>query len=139
MANDVFAACNFRVEIEGVTVAGFTECSGLSSTTDVIEYREGGDVASVRLIPGLTRFGPIVLQRGIATDELFQWRQQVVDGAVDRRAGSIILLDEKREEQKRWNFYEGWPSRWEGPRFRAISKEIAIETLEIQCERIERA
>jgi phage tail-like protein len=136
MANDVFAACHFRVEIEGVTEGGFTECSGLVSSTDVLEYREGGDF-SVRMIPGLTRFGPIVLQRGVGTSELFQWRQQVIDGNTQRRNGSIILLDEKHEERMRWNFYEGWPSRWEGPRLRAISREIAVELLEIVCQRIE--
>ena len=32
----------------------FTECSGLGSTTEVIEYREGGDNTTVRKLPGKT-------------------------------------------------------------------------------------
>jgi hypothetical protein len=32
---------NFLIEISGVGTAGFAGCSGLSSETDVIEYREG--------------------------------------------------------------------------------------------------
>jgi phage tail-like protein len=139
MPNDVYTDFNFRVEISGMVEAGFQECSGLSATTDVIEYREGGDFR-VRKIPGLTRFGPIVLKRGISSNnELWNWRKAVIDGNTDRRAGSIILLDEKRQEVKRWNFHEGWPSKWVGPHLRALSHEIAIEELEITCERIELA
>jgi phage tail-like protein len=137
MAQDVYAAFNFRVEISGIGELGFHECSGLSSTTEVIEYREGGD-ARVRKLPGLTRFGPIVLKRGVTQgSELWTWRKQVVDGNTDRRSGSIILLDEQRTEVKRWNFYEGWPSKIVGPRLRAQANEVAIEELEITCEGIE--
>ena len=32
--------------------AGFAECSGFGSSIDVIEYREGGDSATVRKLPG---------------------------------------------------------------------------------------
>ena len=40
--NDPYAAFNFRVEIDGITVAGFSECSGLTTETDHIEYRDRG-------------------------------------------------------------------------------------------------
>ena len=33
---------NFLVEIDGITRAAFHEASGLDSTIDVIEHREGG-------------------------------------------------------------------------------------------------
>lgn len=139
MANDVYTAFNFQVEISGVTAAGFQECSGLANATDVIEYREGGD-SRIRKIPGLTRYGPIVLKRGVTnSNELWNWRNAVIGGNTDRRAGSIILLDEKRQEVKRWNFFEGWPSKWIGPHLRALSRDVAIEELEITCEMIELA
>ena len=34
---------NFKVQLDGVTVAGFREVSGLSFTTDVVEYAKGTD------------------------------------------------------------------------------------------------
>ena len=34
---------------------------------------------------------------------------------IDRRSGSIILLDPSRKEVLRWNFYNAWPCKWEGP------------------------
>ena len=35
--NDPYKVFNFIVEIDGIAAAGFTDCSGLSTTTDVIE------------------------------------------------------------------------------------------------------
>ena len=41
--NDPYAGFNFLVEIDGITRAAFSECSGLSTDTDPIEYREGSE------------------------------------------------------------------------------------------------
>jgi phage tail-like protein len=38
---DPFAGFNFLVEIDGVTTAGFTSVSGLTSEVDVVSFREG--------------------------------------------------------------------------------------------------
>jgi phage tail-like protein len=62
-----------------------------------------------------------------------------VDGRVERRNGSIILLDDQRQAVVRWNFREGWISKWEGPAFNAKSNEVAIETIEIAHEGLELA
>jgi phage tail-like protein len=133
--HDPYGQFNFLVEIDNVPAAGFSKCSGLSTETDVIEYREGSDLKSVRKIPGVNRYSAITLERGITTDKsLWQWRKNVMDGNLDRRNGSIVLLDEARNEVARWNFTNGWPSRWDGPSFNAKSSEIAIETLEIVHE-----
>ena len=45
---------NFLVELDGdlVAEASFTECTGLGSTTEIIETREGGDNTTVRKLPG---------------------------------------------------------------------------------------
>ena len=137
--NDPYKAFNFLVEIEGVAHAVFSEVTGLESETAVIEYRAGGDNV-VRKLPGLTKYRNIVLRRGITQDpELWNWRKTVVEGNVDRRNGSIVLLDDKRTEVVRWNFYNGWISKWEGPDLSAKSNEVAIETLEIAHEGLELA
>jgi phage tail-like protein len=134
---DPFTGYNFRVELDGIVVARFAECHGLSSETEVIRYREGGDL-QVRLIPGLTKYSPITLKRGITVDRsLWEWRKHVVDGQVDRRNGSVILLTADGKDVVRWTFENGWPSKWEGPDLNGHSSEIAIETLEIVHERLE--
>ena len=45
---------NFRLEIDGIQRAGFRECKGLDSTTEVVKYREGTDKTNTsRQLPGL--------------------------------------------------------------------------------------
>src|SRR5205814_2195351 len=104
-------------------------------------YREGGEkFSTVRKIPGLTRYGNIELKRGVTTDRtLWDWRKTVTDGSAERRDGSIILLNEKREPAVRWNFREAWPAKWEGPALAAKGNAIAIETLELAHEGLELA
>jgi phage tail-like protein len=133
--NDPYGRFNFLLEIDGVAMAGFTEVSGLTTETSVIEYREGNDRTPTRKLPGLTKYSNIVLKRGWTKDrELWDWRKTVVDGAVRRANGSIILLGDSRQPVARWNFREAWPCKWEGPALNAKSSEVAIETLELAHE-----
>lgn len=138
---DPYTTFNYLVEIDGVTKAGFSEVSGLDSESDVIEYRTGDDKdLTVAKLPGRTKYSNITLKRGFTDDaELWEWRKKVMDGKVERKNGSIILLNEAREEKLRWNFREGWPSKWVGPDFKADGNEVAIETLEIVHEGLEKA
>ena len=137
---DPYRSYNFLVEIDGITQAGFQECSGLDSQTASIDYREGDDPPHLSKLPGMNSFTAISLKRGITdSDELWRWRQSVVTGRTDRRNGSIVLLDEKGQEKLRWNFREAWPSKWTGPTFNATGNSVAIESLEIMHEELERA
>ena len=136
--NDPYGAFNFTVEIDGVTVGGFSEVSGLTSESDVIEYRTGGEDIRNRKLPGLKKFTNIVLKRGFtANDELWKWRKTVMDGETARQSGTIVLRNEARDPAIKWTFREGWPSKWDGPAFNAKTSEVAIETLEIACEGLE--
>lgn len=133
--NDPYANFNFLVEIDGITQAGFSECTGLATESAVIEYRNGNEGSTVRKFPGLTKYPNIVLERGYTDSrELWDWRRAVINGQVERRSGSIVLLDTEGSEVVRFNFREGWPARWEGPALNAKANEIAIETLEIAHE-----
>jgi phage tail-like protein len=135
---DPYGQFNFLIEIDGVVKGGFSEVSGLTTDTNVIEYREGNEITTVRKLPGLMKYNNIVLKRGWTKDRsLWEWRKRVIDGKTQRTAGSIVLLDEGRNEALRWNFREGWPSKWEGPALNAKTSEVAIETLEIAHEGLE--
>jgi phage tail-like protein len=136
--NDPYGQFNFLVEIDGVTRAGFSEVSGLTTDTNVFEYREGDEVTTVRKLPGLMKYTNIVLKRGYTQDKsLWNWRKQVIDGTTQRKTGSITLLDEARKPALRWNFTAGWPAKWEGPGMNGKTSEVAIETLEIAHEGLE--
>jgi phage tail-like protein len=136
--DDPFKAFDFLVEIDGIASAAFSEVSGLESETAVIAYRAGGESA-VHKLPGLTKFGNIILRRGVTKDaDLWNWRKSVVDGNIDRRNGSIVLLDDQRNEVMRWTFRNGWICKWDGPTLNAKANVIAIETIEIAHEGLER-
>ena len=136
--HDPAPAFNFVVEIDGIAAAGFAECSGLSSETDVIEYREGNErTLGVRKLPGLTHYGPVFLRRGITTNrDLWDWRQSVIDGQLSRRGVAITLLSESGEPVLRWMLRDAWIAKWEGPHLRARSSEVAIESIELVHEGI---
>jgi phage tail-like protein len=137
---DPYRGFNFLVEIDGITQAGFQECSGLDSSTASIDYREGGHPNHVQKLSGLNSFSPISLKRGVTdSDELWKWRLTAVNGKTERRNGSVVLLDESGAEKVRWNFSNAWASKWTGPAFNATGNAIAVETLEIMHEELTRA
>lgn len=70
----VTSAQQFFVEIDGLVIANFAECTGLSVETEVFEYAEGGLNANTHRLPVRTKYGNITLRRGIITGvELFDW------------------------------------------------------------------
>lgn len=138
---DPFRGFNFRIELGGTSVAAFREASGLSFTIDPVEYREGNDPElHVRKLYGLRKYANITLKRGMTADrQLWTWYRALVEGHTDRRSGAIVLLDEERNDVARWDFSEGWICKWEGPAMNATANEVAIETIEIAHEGLERA
>ena len=142
---ELFGAYNFLLEIEGiiadtkVIVGGFKSVAGMDSETEVIEFKQGNDTV-VRKKPGRTTYSNIVLERGYtATDDLWQWRKNIEDGKIDRRSGSVIILDQDGQtEVARYNFYEGWPCKWNVPDMNSDTSAMAIEKIEVCVEKVER-
>ncbi|MEZ6134625.1 MAG: phage tail protein [Pirellulaceae bacterium] len=135
---DPYGGYNFLVTINGVSDDGnsvsgaFTEASGLEVEVTPIEYRNGNEDITVRKIPGLKKFTNITLKRGITGDiEFWNWIRTGMTGNVQRADGSIVLLDEDRDEVLRWNFTRGWACKHTGPGLNATNNEIAMDTLEI--------
>jgi phage tail-like protein len=136
---DYIPAFNFRVEIEGVDAGQFRSVSGLKCETEVIEYKDGNDPNRIRLLPGPTRCGPIVLEYGTGLNPgLWDWYSSVIEGNPVRKDGAVILLANDDTEVARWNFYQAFPIRWEGPSLEsADTKGLAIEKIELAVERIQ--
>ena len=135
---DPFDNFNFLVEIDGIARAAFQECSGLDSTIDVIEHREGGENTTPRKLPGLTKYSNISLKWGMTDDmELYTWHRDAVLGRLQRKNGSIVLLDRQGNETARWNFFNAWPTKYEGPRLNAEEEGVAIAMVELAHERLE--
>lgn len=145
VTEELYGNYNFLLEIGGVTsdaktlVGGFKTMSGMVSETEIIEFKQGNDRV-VRKKPGRTSYTNIVLERGYtATDDLWKWRKNIEDGIIDRRAGTITVLDNDGESiVAEFNFYEAWPSKWTVPEIDSDQSGMAIEKIEIAVEKIER-
>ena len=137
---DPYRAYNFKLMIEGVTEGHFTECSGLGITIDAVKYREAGNRQIVRRIPSQVDYEPVTLRYGLTQGrELWDWFLTGVQGAVERKNVSIVMLDSSgTEEVLRWDFVNAWLAQWKGPELNAMSHEVAIESLTLVFESMQR-
>lgn len=137
---DPVGAFNFLVEAPEIGKANFSEVSGLTAEVAAIEYREGGENAlTVHKLPGLIKYSNIVLKRGISRDlGLWNWFKSIVGGQLQRATVSIKLLDNQRQPVAAWVAREAWPCKYAGPNLDARDNDVAIETLELCHEGLER-
>ena len=74
----------FKVEIDNIFVAGFSEVTGFDATIDVTEYREGdAKDNTVRKLPGLVKYSNITMKRGVIDAiEFFTWIDEINKGGI---------------------------------------------------------
>lgn len=130
---------NFRVEIDGIDLAGFSEVRIPEGSVDVVEYREGTDrELTARKLPGRVHFTNVVLRRGIdGRGELWQWWNSVRHGTLVRRDVVIVLQDREQADVVRWVVRRAWPVRYAASPLRGRGRDIAVETVELACEGLE--
>lgn len=138
---DPYRAYNFKLVIQGVTEGHFTECSGLGIKVQVIKYREGGTNQVIHCIPGPVEYADITLRYGLtASRDLWDWLMTAVQGKVARKNVSILLLDSDGvAEVMRWDLVNAWIAEWRGSVLNAMQREVAIESLTLVFETLQRA
>jgi len=137
------ATYRFYLEMDGIVSAQFRECTGLNSTSEVIESRESNKDGKIMIkkVPGNLKWDDLVLKRGFTTDkQLLKWRQLVEKGDMKtgRKNGSIVMYNSEDTESARWSFTNGWPSKLTGPSLNSTSNEVAVEEITITHEGLER-
>lgn len=128
---DVYSAYRFGVEIESLTEATFSECSGLQAEIEIFEWEEGGQNEFRHRLPGRAKYPNLVLKRGMATKDLWDWYYGCVQGKVARRTLSIVLYGYDSMAAVRWEISGAVPIKWAGPTFKTGANEAAVETLEL--------
>ena len=127
---------HFRVEWGGTNV-GFMEVSGLSIELDVVSYRDGSSPEnSERLMPGLKKYSPIILKRGIvkSDDDFYKWINTAQFNNVERRDVTISLLNESHEPVVIWKVKNAFPFKLEYSPLNAQGSEVVIESLTLAHE-----
>ncbi len=131
----------FRVEIDGLAVAGFSHVVIGATTIDTIDYREGTDPSRVRKLPGLTRYGNVTLTRGVTDSlEFANWQRTVIQGDIGsgRRGIAIVVQDETGADAARFLVSNAWPVGYVPGDLIAKGNDVFIELLELANEGIER-
>jgi phage tail-like protein len=137
--NDPFLAFRFEVRFDNLSVAGFSECSGLQLEIEVQDHMEGGLNTFVRKFPGRTKQTNIQLKRGIVDREMWNWYYDLTQGRLTTRNGSIRIHDTSGAPvQAEWQFRDAFPSKWVGPDLNASQNNVAVETMEICHQGLER-
>jgi phage tail-like protein len=147
---DPYKDFKFRVKWDGQYVAGVSRISALRRTTEVVEYREGGDPSISRKLPGLTQFDAITLERGVTQDTAFEaWANLVRKlGAAPgsesalanfRKDVIIELFNEAGQVVLGYKVYRAWVSEYVAlPDLDAQTSGVAIQSITLVHEGWER-
>jgi len=139
MANYPLPKFHFQVQWGGAKI-GFTEVTGLESSIDIIEYRDGASLEYHKIkMPGLQKFSNITMKRGIfqGDNDYFKWMKSVALNTIDRRDLIISLLNENHEPVVVWKIKQAWPVKVQSTDLKSDGNEVAIETIEIAHEGLE--
>ena len=145
---DPYKNFKFRIKWDGRYVAGVSKVSALKRSTELVNYREGGDPSTDHISPGRSKYEPITIERGLTHDLEFEnWANMVHntsgDAAVSlanfRKDLIIELLNLQGEVVRRYNVHRCWVSEYQAmPELDANANAVAIEMMVIQNEGWER-
>lgn len=134
----------YRLEVDNIAQAGFSEVAIAETTIDAVDYREGNDPPHVRKLSGLTKYGNVTLKWGLTVGgtalDLFNWHADVSSGQIkDKRKKVVIVVqDEAGTDAARFVISDAWPVKYDPSDLNAKGNEVMIELLELANEGIER-
>jgi len=123
---------------------GFQEVSGLDVERTITEIKEGGENRFSHQVPGALKYQSLKLKRGlvVANSPVYAWYKESLESDLQARVTTkdltVSLLDEKAMPLMSWSIIRAWPLKWSISDFRAQENEVAIETLELSFQRMER-
>jgi phage tail-like protein len=142
-ATDPLRNFRYRLEIDGIVQAGFSEVAIGDASNDPIEYREGNELTTVRKLKGLNKYANITLKWGLTDSiELSNWHRMVVDDATQlaaaRKTVVIRIQDDSGADKAAYEITRAWPTKYNPTDLNGKGNEVAIESLELANEGIRR-
>lgn len=147
---DPYRNFRFKLKWDGEYVAGLSKCSALKKSTEVVEFREGGDPTHSRKMPGQTKFEPLTLEAGVTHSTTFEdWANLVNNFNQGDPAMSLknfrkdqIILDVFNLQGAKvlsYVIHRCWVSEFQAlPELDASANAVMIQTLTLQNEGWER-
>ncbi len=148
---DPVVGLNFFLELDGVQIGSFRECSGIEIEVEIIESKEtdGTGKMVIRKIPGANKYTPVTMKKG-QTSDTGLWKKfseslgsQNIGGkrpgGFKRLTGAIVIKDPSGSaEIVRYEFVEAWISKYKGGELNATSNNLALEEVTIVHEGMQR-
>jgi phage tail-like protein len=141
---DPYRSFLFQVVVEGAVVAGVSKVGALKRTTEVVTHRPGNAISQQYHSPGLTSHEPIMLERGVTYDPVFNnWANEVYSpeglGGVSlknfRKDVIINLMNLQGVVVRAYKVFRCWPSEYVAlPDLDANDNAVAIQSLTLQNE-----
>jgi len=147
---DPYRNFKFRIKIADSAeyIAGLSKCSALKKTTEMVEWREGGDPSSTHKLPGKTKYDAITLTIGVTHDTTFEeWANLVNNFQGDasmslkkfRRDLIIDVFNEQDQKALSYKVFNCWVSEYQAlPELDASANAVMIQTIKLENEGWER-
>ena len=149
--HDPYRKFKFRINIDGIVVAGLTKCSALTVNVESTDFRAGDHDSFKRKLPGQVSYDAITLEQGVTDDKTFEtWATAMSNYMASKGSDAEKTPDEFRkdidieiynlnnEKVKAYRVYQCWVSKYTAvPDLDADSSDVMIQTLELQNEGIQ--
>ena len=133
----------FLVEVDGINLGGWGQCTGLAVDFKNVKLEEGGLYDYQHILPDKIEYSDITLERAMnAADsaKVQGWLSTKVGAYMhNHNAGGgstaqITLCDANGRKVCTWSLRNVYPLKWEGPKLDAMTAGIAKETLKLAHE-----
>lgn len=125
-----YLSYNFLLELDMLVAGGFSEISGLSVQAEVETKTFGGENEREYHFWKGAKYSDLTLRYGLTDiDLLWNWYEDMINGKISRKNGTIYLLNHGGIPVNAWEFYEAYPIKWDGPTFDAGSSNVAVAEL----------
>jgi phage tail-like protein len=128
---DPLRGFRFLLEIDGITSGGFMRVKGITREIKHESYREGGNNEYEHKLLTQVSHPVVVLERGLALDDLWAWALAAADGDVMRKTIRIRLHNEADAKMWAWQIEHALPVKWSASDLDANSSQVVMESLEL--------
>jgi len=128
---DPLRGFRFLVEIEGLVSGGFARVKGLQREIKHESFREGGVNEYEHKLYTQVSYPSVILERGLALDDLWNWALAASEGDVQRKNIWIRLQNEHGDKAWAWQLEWAMPVKWAATDLDAASSQVIMESIEL--------
>jgi len=127
---DPLRGFRYLVQMQGLPVAGFSRVKALAREVKTESYHEGGVNTHEHKLVSMVTYGNLVLERGLANEQIWGWALDVANGDVLRRDITVVLHDENAKAKWSWIVEQAFPVKWAASDLDGAASQVVMESIE---------